>query len=63
MTQAMLPLIFVLPLIAFYFWMFWDLTSNDSLSPDARNYWVVAFIVLNVFAAAWYYITVYRSRT
>lgn len=48
-------MIFVTPLLAFYVWMFRDMVNNDALSSDERSYWTLAFIVLNVFAAALYF--------
>ena len=42
-------------------WMFWDLTGYDSL-PNRRYNWALAFVVMNVIAAAIYYSTVYRNR-
>ena len=31
LLPQLISLIVVLPLIAFWFWMFWDMTNNDSL--------------------------------
>ena len=68
MTQLgpLIPLIFILPLIAFWLWMFNDMLKNDYLpglvTNDAKLDWMVAFILLNVFAAVIYYALVYRRR-
>jgi cbb3-type cytochrome oxidase subunit 3 len=58
----LIPLILVLPLIAFWAWMFRDMLNNDSLPDDAKNGWTIAFILLNVFAAVIYYAMIYRNR-
>jgi amino acid transporter len=68
----LIPLIFILPLIAFWIWMFRDMTRNAYLPdnstgsltwpPSSKDNWTVAFIVLNVFAAAFYYVLEYRKR-
>ena len=73
-----LPAAIVLPLVAFYVWMLRDLAHNDDLTSNpwmllgiARNYgqpvnlkynWTLAFIFLNVFAAAMYFAAEYRKR-
>ncbi len=68
------PIVVVLPLLAFWMWMFsdminntdlprwpfWDVTDSDSL-PSRRFNWTLAFALLNVFAAAIYYSTVYTN--
>ena len=58
----LLPLLFVIPLIVFWAWMFRDMVANDNLPDNAKNAWTIAFIFLNVFAAVYYYATEYRSR-
>jgi hypothetical protein len=60
-----------LALLAFWLWMFADMTKNDNLPEclvsftngrDARLDWKIAFIFLNLFAAIVYYFNVYRNR-
>jgi hypothetical protein len=58
----LIPMIIVLPLITFWFWMFKDMADNDYLSADEKNNWLLAFILMNVFAAGWYYLVEYRNR-
>ena len=58
----LLPLLLVIPLIAFWIWMFRDMLSNPNISDTARNTWIVAFIFLNVFAAVVYYVYEYRNK-
>jgi hypothetical protein len=58
----LLPFIIPLPFIVFWLWMLWEMTKNDTLSRSAKDTWAIAFIVLNVFAAAFYFISVYRKR-
>ncbi len=53
---------FALLLIGFWFWMFRDMARNDYLPPASKNFWFVAFVFLNVFAALWYYFVEYRPR-
>lgn len=57
-------LIALLPLLAlgFWLWMAWDLSGNNELPERDRLYWQLAFLFLNVFAAMYYYATVYRKR-
>ena len=75
MVQLLLQLIsiiIILPLIAFWFWMFWDMSGNPSLPntsnplltwpPTSKNGWLFFFVFLSVFAAAYYYVFEYRKR-
>ena len=57
-----IPLIITLPLIVFWLWMAWDLGGNDDMTSNEKFYWQLAFIFLNVFAAVFYYVNVYRIR-
>ncbi len=52
----LLPLLLVIPLIAFWIWMFRDMLNNRDLSDTARNGWIIAIIFLNAFAAVVYYV-------
>ncbi len=70
MEQLILILI-PLSLLAFWAWMFSDMTKNDNLPhcfitfTNGRNPsfdWTIAFIFLNIFAAIFYYVTEYRKR-
>ena len=58
----LLPLLLVIPLIAFWIWMFRDMLNNRDLSDTARNGWIIAFIFLNAFAAVFYYAYEYRNK-
>jgi hypothetical protein len=64
--SPLIPLIVIIPLIAFWLWMFDDMLKYDSLpglvTNDARLDWTIAFIIFNVFAAVVYYALVYRQR-
>ena len=60
--QLLLGLIITLPLIVFWLWMAWDLGGNDDMSGSEKFYWQLAFIFLNVFAAVYYYVYVFRKR-
>lgn len=51
----------VLPLLAFWAWMFRAMISNDYLPENAKNTWTFMFVLLNVFAAVIYYATEYRN--
>jgi hypothetical protein len=52
----------VLPLVAFYAWMFRDMTRNPYLTPEERTRWLWFFVLFNVFGAAVYYAAEYRNR-
>ena len=68
----LISLILVLPLIVFWLWMFRDMRNNGRLPdnsaapltwlPSSKYNWMLAFIFLNVFAAAFYYVFEYRKR-
>jgi len=58
----LIPMLISLPLIAFWLWMFVDLANNDYIPSESKNNWFLAFILLNVFAAFWYYFVEYRNR-
>ncbi len=57
-----LPLLSVVPLIGFWMWMFAEMWRNPALPANARFYWTLAFLFANVFAAAYYWATVYRQQ-
>ena len=70
--EQLIPIIIMLPLIGFWFWMLWDMTNNDRLPsnstptltwpPTSKLGWMLIFVVLNVFGAAFYYVEVYRNK-
>ncbi len=70
MFQTILVLIPIC-LLAFWAWMFTDMMKSDYLSPcfvtftngrDSKFDWGVMFIFLNIVAAVFYYINIYRER-
>jgi hypothetical protein len=52
----------IMPLIAFWFWMGWDMNHNKSLTADERQRWAVVLLLFNVFGAGLYYHAEYRAR-
>ena len=52
----------VLILLVFWAWMFRDFAQNPDIEPHTRQSWLIAFIVLSVATAFYYYLTVYRER-
>jgi|GEM_PF-1881724 len=56
------PLLISLLAGGFWLWMAWDLGGNNDMTGNEKFYWQLAFIFLNVFAAAFYYVNVYRTR-
>ena len=60
--QFVIGLIITLPLIVFWLWMAWDLGGDDDMSGSEKFYWLLTFLFLNVFAAVYYYVYVYRKR-
>jgi uncharacterized RDD family membrane protein YckC len=68
-THATLsPAILILPLAVtiaaavFWVWMLRDMLNNSSLTPNERYTWILSFVFLSIFAAGYYYFTVYRQR-
>lgn len=59
--DRIIPWITILPLLAFWLWMAWDMANNDNLPGSSKDYWIVAFLFLSVFAAVFYYVTEYRK--
>jgi NADH:ubiquinone oxidoreductase subunit 2 (subunit N) len=66
MTQQLMlllmSLLVLLPLLVFWGKMFSDMSNNDDLPREAKLYWTVLFLFFNVFAAVYYYVTVYRNK-
>ncbi len=71
MMLQLIPSILIVLLLGFWMWMFADMRNNTALPPciititggnDPRFDWTATFILLNVFAAIYYYFNVYRSR-
>ncbi|MDI1462239.1 hypothetical protein QEZ54_14815 [Catellatospora sp. KI3] len=52
----------IVPVLAFWLWMFRDMLGNHRLFGQARNLWLLGFVFLNVFAAGLYYVSEYRDR-
>ncbi len=50
-----------LVLLAFWAWMFWDMTNNEDLASNYKLNWTLAFVFFNVFAAVYYYVYVHRN--
>jgi len=57
-----LIIILPLPLLVFWAWMFREMINNDNLPNDTKSYWTLLFIFLNIFAAMFYYVNVYKDR-
>lgn len=62
MILQLIPAFLGIPLIGFWLWMLVDLTNNTYLTKDAKNYWFLALVLLNVVGAFWYYMVEYRPR-
>jgi hypothetical protein len=71
MAGIIVLLIPLLP-VAFWLWMFNDMLRNDDIPslarpgfrwpPEAKNQWMICFVVLTIFAAGYYYFTEYQKR-
>ena len=61
-NSIVFPLIFTLLAGGFWLWMGWDLGGNSSITGKEKTNWIAAFLFLNVFAAIYYYVFVYRKR-
>ncbi len=69
--NPLISMLIILPLIVFWFWMFWEMTNNADLPgnstgpltwpPSSKYGWTLAFIFMNVFAACFYYLYEYRK--
>lgn len=46
----------------FWLWMFREMLNDAYIPPSAKNYWIFAFVFLNVFAAIFYYVYMYRNQ-
>jgi hypothetical protein len=68
----LVPSILVLILILFYVSMFRHMLQNITISnvssnklivwpPVTKNNWIIIFVLLNVFAAGYYYMTEYKN--
>jgi hypothetical protein len=72
MEGLFIPLLVALPLLAFWIWMLTEMANNDSIPtssdvvvmwpPRTKNHWLFVFVILNVFGAFYYYLTVYRKQ-
>lgn len=72
MQAALVSLVVILPLIAFWAWMFNDMLNNDDIPsmepagfrwpPEAKNHWIIFFIIFSIFTAGYYYFTEYRNK-
>ena len=62
MTPMLISSVPVALALAFWMWMFSDMAKDPNLTPQERNAWFLAFLFLNVIAAASCYVTIYRRR-
>jgi hypothetical protein len=69
--NPLISLVFIIPLIIFWLYMFDDMLKNDrfpnggplaNVTSNEKSDWTLAFIFLNVFAAVFYYSLVYRNK-
>jgi hypothetical protein len=70
--DLLIPSLIFIPVAGFWLWMFRDMLNNDYLPassptplswpPSTKSGWTIAFILLSIFAALWYYMVEYRSR-
>jgi hypothetical protein len=61
-SLIIIPIILTLLAGGFWLWMAWDLGGNEGITGNEKFYWQLAFIFMNVFAAVFYYVYVYRKR-
>ncbi len=59
---AIISSLVIIVLIWFWAWMLRHMLNNEYILPNAKNYWMFAFAFLNIFAAMYYYVYVYRNR-
>ncbi len=52
----------ILPIGAFWLWMYRDMTKNIDLTDKEKDNWTLYFIIMNIFTAILYYFYVYRRR-
>jgi hypothetical protein len=60
LVTGLLIAVGILPCLAFWAWMFSDMTNNDRLLRESKTNWMFVFLLLNVFGAALYYLYEYR---
>jgi hypothetical protein len=61
-VQLIGPLGLLVVALAFWGWMFRHMITNDGLTADEKQNWTLAFVLFNIFGAAYYCLTVYRYR-
>ena len=62
LVTALLVLVLLVPFVVFWWSMFSDLLKNDYPRTFSKTTWLFAFVMLNVFGAAMYYVYEYRKR-
>jgi len=70
----MLPIFLLVPLllVVFWAWILRDMLLNNDIPssapmifqwpPEAKNQWILLFVILNVLAAIYYYSTEHKKR-
>ncbi len=67
----MTALVWIIPfvLLIFWAWMFWDMANKDKLSAcyiaftdNNKLNWTIAFIVLSILTAGYYFFTDYKTN-
>ncbi len=62
LIAGLVTLAVVVPFLAFWLWMFREMTTDPTLTRPARVNWTFIFVVLNVFGALLYYLYQYRRK-
>lgn len=62
LVTTLLVLVVLVPFVAFWWTMFSDFQRNPYTRTFSRPTWLFAFVALNVFGAALYYLYEYRNR-
>ena len=57
-----LSVVIIVFLIIFWMLMYRDMARNDNLPESAKSNWTLVFVLMNVFGAIIYYVTVYRNQ-
>jgi hypothetical protein len=60
--SLLISLPIVVALVTFWLWMFREFLGDDRFTDNERVIWLAAFLFLNIFAAAAYYVRAYRDR-
>lgn len=60
MSTPVVATLVIVPLMAFWLWMLWQMLQNTHVAPNVRPLWIIGFLLAGLPTALYYFFTEYR---